>query len=439
MVLGSKSSRWLSFLKAGAVVGAVGLVAMTASSADAQVRNSRRQIRQVQAEDIPPVPTIGDVGVAPPDTLAVPPSEPVAAVADSSFVDSPAAAEDGPWELVSLFDDGCGGNVMKDNQLKLGGWGQFGYTNESDGVFNNYPDQFNLHQGNVFFERATDRTKDFDWGFRVDALYGIDAQNTQAFGNNPGKFDFQNGFDHGQYGWAIPQLYAEVSSQDWSIKGGHFYTPMGYEVVPATGNFFYSHSLTMNFGEAFTHTGALGSYKVSDKLEVYGGWTLGWDTGFDQFNGGSNFLGGFAYQVTDKSKLTYITTAGNLGVIGEGYAHSIVLDNMLTDKWQYVLQSDLVHTNQGVFGGSTFNTIGINNFLFYTLTDKTKIGGRAEWWKLDSTSYYVITAGVNYKPIKNLTFRPEIRYQWSPAGEANNNAIIPVDETIAGIDMVFTF
>ncbi len=34
-------------------------------------------------------------------------------------------------------------------------------------------------------------------------LYGVDAQKTQAFGNNNGSWD--NSFDHGVYGWAIPQ------------------------------------------------------------------------------------------------------------------------------------------------------------------------------------------------------------------------------------------
>ncbi len=44
--------------------------------------------------------------------------------------------------------------------------------------------------------------------------------------------------------------------------------------------------------EPFTHTGVLGTYTGNDDVTLYGGWTLGWDTGFDQFDGGSNFLGG---------------------------------------------------------------------------------------------------------------------------------------------------
>ena len=49
---------------------------------------------------------------------------------------------------------------------------------------------------------------------------------------------------------------------DWKIKLGHFYTPIGYEVVPANGNFFYTHAYTMQYGEPFTHTGVLGPVRL---------------------------------------------------------------------------------------------------------------------------------------------------------------------------------
>ena len=97
-----------------------------------------------------------------------------------------------------------------------------------------------------------------DWGYRGDILYGVDAQKTQAYGNNSGSWD--NSFDNGVYGWAIPQAYAEVAYGDWSVKVGHFFTIIGYEVVPDVGNFFYSHSYTMFNSEPFTHTGILATY-----------------------------------------------------------------------------------------------------------------------------------------------------------------------------------
>lgn len=329
-----------------------------------------------------------------------------------------------------------------DLPFTIAGWTQFGYTNRSDGVFNTVPDSFNLHQGYLYIERAAKAKDDgaMGFGFRADLVYGIDAANTQAFGNHPGRFDYQNGWDHGQYGWAMPQLFADFAWEKTSVKVGHFYTLMGYEVVTAPGNFFYSHAFTMNFGEAFTHTGTLATHKVNDKLTVYGGWTLGWDTGFDQLNGGSNFLGGASYAVTDTLTATYVTTAGKLGWLGEGYAHTFVMDKKFTDdfeKFNYVFQSDLVNTNLGVFGGTTYHTIGINQYLFYTVNECVKAGVRAEWWKADGVSYNEITGGVNIRPHANLVIRPELRYQWSPAGA--NPVGIPEKQTIFGLDMILTF
>ena len=117
-------------------------------------------------------------------------------------------------------------------------------------------------------------TSDSPLGFRADLMYGIDADDTQSFGNNPGNWDFDNGLDHGAYGWAIPQLYAELAVGEWNIKAGHFYTLIGYEVVTAPDNFFYSHAITMYNSEPFTHTGVVASRSFGDAT-IYAGWTLG--------------------------------------------------------------------------------------------------------------------------------------------------------------------
>ena len=46
-----------------------------------------------------------------------------------------------------------------------------------------------------------------------------------------------------------------------------------------------------------------------------------------------------------------------------------------------------------------------------------------EWWKSntvtgESTSFYELTGGINYKPHANVVIRPEIRYNWTPGDEA---------------------
>lgn len=356
----------------------------------------------------------------------------------------------GAVEGISLA--GCMG-LAEDSPLVLGGWSQWGYHNNNDGVFNTYPDHFQAQQQYLYAGWKADGSDGIGIGGQVDVVYGTDASNTQAFGNNPGNWDYQNGFDHGTYGWALPQAYGEIAAGDLSVKVGHFYTLLGYQVVPATGNFFYSIPYTFNFSEAFTHTGALATYSGYENWTFYGGWTLGWDTGYDQFNGGNSYLGGFSVTPTDDVTFTYITTIGNLGWIGDnGYTHSCVLDVNLTDKIEYVAQSDLVGVDNSInSGGGHYDTIGLNQYLFYQFTDVLRGGARMEWWKADGVSLYEMAYGMNIQLASNLVLRPEYRYNWCPTD--NLPPVIPVnssvgnstsagdyiDRGIAAMDVVFTF
>ncbi|MCH7988731.1 MAG: porin [Planctomycetes bacterium] len=237
----------------------------------------------------------------------------------------------------------------------------------------------------------------------------------------------------GIYGYAVPQLYVELAQGDWRIKAGKFYTMTGYEVVQATGNFFYSHAYTMYNSEPFTHSGFVATYSVSDDLDVYAGWVAGWDTGLTQFNNGSQFLGGFAYDVSCDTTFTYIVNAGSFGQRQEGYMHSMVLDHKISDCLNYVIQSDLLDTN-----GGDDHSFGVNQYLIYTVSDCLSYGGRAEWYKFNGSSQYATTFGVNYKAHANLTLRPEIRHDWNPSGNRFNGDGKDNFTTVA-MDAILTF
>lgn len=357
----------------------------------------------------------------------------------------PGVAEAGDF-LSTLSNDGKGYDLSdsilgEDAPIDFGGWTQFGVTSASDGLFNNQEDSVRNQQTWLYFEKGLDASEGFDYGFRVDAMYGADAADTQAFGSNPGNWDFDDYFNHGDDGFAVPQAYIELGYKDFSIKGGHFYTLAGYEYVTAPDNFFYSHAFTMYKSEPFTHTGAYITYSGIENVTLYGGWTAGWDTGFDQNNGGSNFLGGFSVTPLEQVTATYITTIGNLGAIGDGYSHSIVIDTSITDSLNYVFQTDYLNTNADVLGsGQDYETVGINNYLLYTINDIFGVGLRGEWWHADDENYGGLTGGVNIKPLPNLTLRPEIRYQWGPDG-ADNTAGLPSlgGPAIVGMDAIITF
>ncbi|MDH3718622.1 MAG: porin, partial [Planctomycetota bacterium] len=334
--------------------------------------------------------------------------------------------------------------------ITYGGWASVGYHSDQTPLSDLFNDQrsfndragvVNLHQAWVYAEREACGQCEWDWGFRVDLMYGTDAQKTQAFGQTNG---WDTDWDNGGYGWALPQAYVTLNKDDLTIQLGHFYTLIGYEVVPAPDNFFYSHSLTMFNSEPFTHTGVLASYAYDEDVTFYAGWTAGWDTAFDSLNGGSNFLGGFTVPLLEDLTLTYILTAGNMGLRGEGYTHSLVFDWVIDDCWEYVLQSDLVDLDFGAVNndffapGIDFNSqIGVNQYLFYTFNDCLKVGGRFEWWQTDNRDRYEATFGANIRPHANVVLRPEVRYDWG------SQALVPTtangEALIFGIDAVLTF
>ena len=321
----------------------------------------------------------------------------------------------------------------------VGGWTQFGIHDSQTpgstafndlGAFNDRAKELNLHQQYFYLGKEADGSCGAGFGFRADFVYGTDAQKTQAFGNPAGSWD--EGWDNGAYGWAIPQLYAEVASGDFSVKIGKFYTLVGYEVVTAPDNFFYSHALTMYNSEPFTHTGVLTTYTGFENITLYNGWTAGWDSGFDSVNSGNNYLGGFSVGLGDNVTMTYINTYGNFGAISQGddddYSHSIVFDVAVRCDINYVFQTDY----KRVAGGpDTDEDISINQYLFYTYNDHVKLGTRVEWWRDNGESNYELTTGVNIQLLDNLVLRPEARKDWNPAAGT--------DEDMVAIDAILVY
>jgi hypothetical protein len=350
-------------------------------------------------------------------------------------------------EEIDLLGESCTG-------ITAGGWFQGGFHDDDTGMFNNYPDHFNVHQAWLYSEKSLDTERSgWDWGYRVDYVYGTDGPDTQAFGNRLDTWDF--GWSHGHfYGHAIPQLYGEVGYGNLSVKLGHFYTIVGYEVVPAPDNFFYSHAFTMYYAEPFTHTGALATYEAGDNLTFYGGWTAGFDTGFDSF-GGDIFLGGVSMGLGENVTATYACTAGNIGfgTNASGYSHSVVVDVPLTERLNYVFQTDYIDYDGIVTSGESLvgqpgaalllRRYGVNNYWFYEINDCLDAGLRFEWFNAEEgpaagrSDLYALTFGLNYQPHPNLRIRPEVR--WNQDDDAFTVNTDDNDEVGFGMDMILTF
>lgn len=336
--------------------------------------------------------------------------------------------------------------------IRAGGWVQLGYHNRSLPLFNQHPHNYNLHQAWLFAEKAIDTTSGFDIGGRIDYVYGVDAQDTQAFGTDPRGWD--NSWDNGIYGHALPQAYLETGYGNLSVKAGHFFTPIGLELVTAPDNFFYSHTYTRYQSQPFTHTGALANYAVNEQLSVFGGYTLGWDSGFD--DNGDNYLGGFTSTLNDYVTFTYAAAIGRFNearfnnIAERGYMHSIVLNTHLTSKLQYIFHSDFLDT-EDASGAVARETFDISQYLIYRINDCWAGAARFEWYNQEGvfvdeqqapgmtpeSNFYALTLGLNHKPHANVLIRPEIRWDWDEDGLADLDG--GERQTTFGIDTILLF
>ncbi|MCA9266915.1 MAG: outer membrane beta-barrel protein, partial [Planctomycetales bacterium] len=139
-----------------------------------------------------------------------------------------------------------------------------------------YNDRANEYQFNqLYLSAGRDAVTDgccYDLAGRVDLLYGTDYSYVTALGlethqNGTQKWNSETA----DLGLAMPQLYAEAAlpwGNGLNVKAGHFYSILGYETATSTGNFFYSHSYTRQYGEPLTHTGALATYCLSPNCTV---------------------------------------------------------------------------------------------------------------------------------------------------------------------------
>src|SRR5687768_8702910 len=402
--------------------------------------------------------------------------------------------------IVMSCGDACANSIvelLKEKGVRAGGWinagGTYNPSNPANGyngtvTFADRANRFQLNQFNIYIQRTVvTEGKAFDLGGRFDFMFGTDAIYTQAFGVPP--FDVNSGqsLNRGHwdldlccsstrtYGIALPQAYLEAYlpvGNGLNIKAGHFYSPTGYETVPAPDNFFYTHAYSFNNGEPFTHTGVVGNYTVNANWSVMGGAitgsaTGGWDGGFDRQLGNWGGIGGITWISDDKR-----TSANITGTYSEVSTRSsrpwgmynIVLQHRVTPKTHLVLHH--VHGYAGgiLLGGEPRNTewYGINTHLYYDLLEDLSIGVRGEWFRdrdgfrvpspfrvvaalnnrgfsfagdpsavtIAPADYYAITFGMNWKPAKRM------KLDWKPMQKLNIRPNIRYDRA-AGIDQSY--
>src|SRR5215472_10647463 len=141
-------------------------------------------------------------------------------------------------------------------------WGQ---------LFTDHSDQVQLNQLLLTANKPLDpKNSDYQWGFKVQFMYGSDARYTQFLG----ELNRVNPDDRYQLDVVEANVLAHVpwlTEGGMDLKFGQYPTPLGYETIDPSTNPFYSHSYIFQFGLPFKHTGALTVTHVNSIVDVYGG------------------------------------------------------------------------------------------------------------------------------------------------------------------------
>ncbi len=436
-----------------------------------------------------PAPATPATGSAPTEAPATPPAD------AAPPAPAPEAPPPGLWingiHLSAQLDAGIIANPFRPATGL--NWGQ---------LFTDHANQVQLNQLLLTANKPLDpKNSDYQWGFKVQFMYGSDARYTQFLGE-------LNRVDPEQR-YQLDVVEANVLAHlPWlteggiDLKAGQYVTPLGYETIDPSTNPFYSHSYIFQFGLPFKHTGALATTHVNDVLDIYSGIDTGTNTTFGPLgdnNGAIGGIGGFNLTFLD-GKLTILALThfgpddatralSPIGFNANGFwrfYNDVLVTWKASDTWTFVTEANWARDGFGIVTASgtvnkPVNGFGAAQYVSYALTETVSLNARAEIWRDDNnffvaafpannsfvkfqqgfattvngapggnTTYGGLTLGVTWKPevpapITGLMVRPEIRWDHAFTNNKpfNNNPPLNTKGTnnsfTFGSDIVLTF
>jgi hypothetical protein len=340
-------------------------------------------------------------------------------------------------------------------RFKIYGWIEGGITGNPDSPIDNhnfghlFTDRANeplLNQAVITAERALDpNAAGFDWGFKVQFMYGSDARYIHSLG-------FLDLATNERVQPDFPEIYASVhlpiiTAGGLDIKAGKFVTLEGAETIDPRTNVFYSHTYIFNFGIPFNNSGFQSVLHVNKYLDLYGGINRGVNVTFRDNNGSVAFEGGIGLNLLD-GNLTILAIT-HVGPENPHDNHDYRFLNDITTTWKInkcltsITDMNLIYDQLlPAWGG------GVAQYFTYAVNDWLTLGLRGEIWRDEKgffvaqfranndfihiergnalapdpstygggkTTYLAITAGITIKPpvpkpFAGLMIRPEVRY-----------------------------
>jgi len=323
-------------------------------------------------------------------------------------------------------------------------------------IKNNFPLKYNdqdqtlqMNQLYLIGSHDTKRSRcDWDFGGRIDMLFGTDAYWVAAKGMELDKNGHARWFpdarrtgDGSLYGFALPQAYGELNApigRGTRIRIGKFYSNMTLDSAMSRENFFYSRSYALSYSVPTTLFGAIADTPLSKNVTVKAGLSNGWD----KVNGlydGIAFIGGISWKSSSGNTsidFTLITGSEAPAPDSDNALHdawrttySLKLQKQLTARFGYALEHVLGSHRNGAFleSGNPTDALwyGINQYFIYKVNNCLNAAARFEWFQDAKNSrvfpvpgttgndYTGLTLGLNWKPKSWFVLRPEIRWDSS--------------------------
>ena len=363
-------------------------------------------------------------------------------------------------------------------------------------LFTDQDNAIHVNQTLLNIERDLDpKNTGYQWGFKFTGMFGTDARITHFYGE-------LDRVTQGTNQWDIVEADGQAHLPWWlngtDVKIGQYPTPLGAEVIDATGNTFYSHSYIFNYNLPFKHTGILTTTHVNDVIDIWAGIDTGSNDsiglkgmvnnefpkglggfGLNGLLGGNLTILGLAHIGPENSHISEAAAqlGGSLFVPGANKAvrqfYDLVSTYKINDAWTSTLE--LSYTRDDLFHATAEGAAG---YLSWAVTDLWTVSLRGEVYRDDqgffvfdpqsgldavnlarglipNTSYGVgkhtygeITLGASFKPSNDmgyLTVRPELRYDnaWGGPGKVfgTNHAGVPTqnDQFTFAMDVILGF
>jgi hypothetical protein len=305
-----------------------------------------------------------------------------------------------------------GRNTIAQGSTVNGGTGPNGSGQAIGRQFDIHNDNFNINAVKIALEKALPDKNDWAAGFRIDTIYGSDAQILNEASSRPGLGAYNSTTGQSGSDFYLEQALVKFRipvGNGLDIYAGKFVTFLGYEVIESPANPNFSRGLLFTNAIPLTSTGVYADYKFNDTFEgkfgVIDGWNSSWSGanvtgGADQSFGGKAITGQLNVNAPGKNaNLTFsfiyspeadhVSSGGPVnGTVGGPAAPSTagvyVLD--LWGNWTPTFDKN-GNTTLGFnldYGSNSYSWYGAALYAQYKLTKVITLAARGEYLHEDA-------------------------------------------------------